>query len=34
MNQLSLALIDPDLPREQRQFADTLFNQIKERAAQ
>ena len=31
MDQLSLALIDPELPREQRHFADQLFNQIKER---
>ena len=31
MDQLSLALIDTELPREQRQFADELFNQIKER---
>jgi hypothetical protein len=33
MDQLSLALLDRDLPHEQRQFADELFNQIKDRAA-
>jgi tetratricopeptide (TPR) repeat protein len=33
MDQLSRALVDPELPREQRKFCDNLFNQIKERAA-
>jgi tetratricopeptide (TPR) repeat protein len=31
LDQLSLALLDTELPREQRKFADELFNQIKDR---